>query len=921
MNHHEQPSSSRAGSSAGEEVRVTPMMAQYLEIKQANPDSLLFYRMGDFYELFFSDAEVASAALGIALTKRGKHLGEDIPMCGVPVHAADDYLQKLIRLGHKVAVCEQTEDPAEARKRGSKAVVRRDVVRLVTPGTLTEENLLQSGRNNYLAALARVKHANEMALAWLDMSTGEFEASPVSQVTLMAELARLDPSELLVPDSLLADEEAGPVLADYRPVLTPMPSARFDSAAAGDRLKAYYGVASLDAFGNFNRALISACGALLDYVELTQVGRLPVLRRPIIREPGHSVLIDAATRANLELVRTSSGTRSGSLLDAIDKTVTGAGSRLLADWLAAPLTGVADISARHDAVEAFTDAAGQEASQDIRTALRQAPDITRALSRLSVGRGSPRDLAAIGGGIRAAVLIATRFQHRHGMDPWPTRVANVFASLAAADAVFADHLVAMLTDELPATARDGGFIRAGANAELDENRALRDESRKVIAGLQASYADETGIKTLKIKHNNMLGYFIELNQQAGEQLLDASHAGRFIHRQTMANAMRFTTTELAGLEQKILAAADRARAIELGLFDDMAGMVRERAGMLHAVSGALAELDVFTALAELATRGDYVRPYVDSSRKFEIEAGRHPVVEAALRKQEGATFVPNDCSLSAGEIDNEGNLSRHIKLITGPNMAGKSTYLRQNAVIALLAQAGSFVPARAAHIGVVDRIFSRVGAADDLARGRSTFMVEMVETATILNLATDRSLVILDEIGRGTATYDGLSIAWACIEHLHSVNRCRALFATHFHELTALSSRLDSVANATVKVREWQGEVIFLHEVVSGAADRSYGIQVARLAGLPQAVIDRASEVLHLLEESERSDAHQRIVDDLPLFSAAPQRPVQKTAPVLPGAAEVLDRVRAIVPDELTPREALDLLYELKTLAAGRSNG
>jgi DNA mismatch repair protein MutS len=700
-----------------------------------------------------------------------------------------------------------------------------------------------------------------------------------------------------------------------------MPSARFDSAAAGDRLKGYYGVASLDAYGNFTRALTSACGALLDYVELTQVGRLPALRPPVIREPGHSVLIDAATRANLELVKTMSGSRSGSLLGAIDLTVTGAGGRLLADWLAAPLTSVAEISARHDAVESFTDLSSQEVCHEVRTALRHAPDITRALSRLSVGRGSPRDLAALGAGIRAAVLLSTRFQHRHGMDPWPSRIANAFATMAAADAEFAEYLGDMLSDELPATARDGGFIRQGANAELDENRALRDESRKVIAGLQASYADETGIKTLKIKHNNMLGYFIELNQQAGEQLLDASHAGRFIHRQTMANAMRFTTTELAGLEQKILAAADRARAIEIELFEAMSAMARERAGMLHAIAGALAELDVFTALAELAVSRDYVRPNVDASRRFEIEAGRHPVVEQALRKQDGAAFVANDCSLSAGEAGEDGNPSRHIKLITGPNMAGKSTYLRQNAIIALLAQTGSFVPARAAHIGVVDRIFSRVGAADDLARGRSTFMVEMVETATILNLATERSLVILDEIGRGTATYYGLSIAWACVEHLHAVNRCRALFATHFHELTALSSRLDTVANATVKVREWQGDVIFLHEVVPGAADRSYGIQVARLAGLPQAVIDRASEVLHLLEESERSDAHQRIVDDLPLFSVAPQRPVQKTAPVPPGAAEVLDRVRAILPDELTPREALDLLYELKTLAASRSNG
>jgi DNA mismatch repair protein MutS len=901
--------------------KVTPMMAQYLEIKQANPDSLLFYRMGDFYELFFKDAEVASAALGIALTKRGKHLGDDIPMCGVPVHAADDYLQKLIRLGHRVAVCEQTEDPAEAKKRGSKAVVRRDVVRLVTPGTLTEENLLQSGRNNYLAALSRVRSSDGMALAWLDMSTGEFEAAPVTPVSLLAELARLAPSELLVPDSLLADGELSHMLEPYRPVLTPLPAARFDSASAQARLCDYYKVASLDAYGSFDRALVAACGALLEYVELTQVGKLPALQPPSIRDPGHTVLIDAATRANLELAQTLAGSRKGSLLDVVDFTVTGAGSRLLAGWLAAPLTGIAAISSRHDAVEAFTDEAGQEVAGDVRATLRQAPDISRALSRLTLGRGSPRDLAAIASGLHAAARLADRFSHRAGIDPWPTAVANVWSALSAADTAFADHLSAMLAEELPATTRDGGFIRAGADEALDENRALRDESRKVIASLQARYAEETGLKSLKIKHNNMLGYFIELNQQSGETLLGEAHAGQFIHRQTMANAMRFTTTELTGLEQKILAAADRARAIELEIFDRLLTMVGERAGMLQSVARALSELDVFTALAELAVRLDYVRPHVDQSRKFEIEGGRHPVVEAAIRRQDGAHFVPNDCSLTAGETDADGEATRHIKLITGPNMAGKSTYLRQNAIIALLAQAGSFVPAAAAHIGVVDRVFSRVGAADDLARGRSTFMVEMVETATILNLATERSLVILDEIGRGTATYDGLSIAWACVEHLHGVNRCRALFATHFHELTALSSRLDSVANATVKVREWQGEVIFLHEVVPGAADRSYGIQVARLAGLPPAVIDRATEVLHLLEQSEQSEAHQRIIDDLPLFSSA-QRPASSARPQMDDATRaVIDALAETLPDELSPRDALELVYKLKALAGSGGNG
>jgi DNA mismatch repair protein MutS len=897
--------------------KVTPMMAQYLEIKRANPDSLLFYRMGDFYELFFFDAEVASVALGIALTKRGKHLGEDIPMCGVPVHAADDYLQKLIRAGHKVAVCEQTEDPAEAKKRGSKSVVRRDVVRLVTPGTLTEDNLLQAGRNNYLACLARVRSNDEMALAWLDMSTGEFEATTVTPVSLLAELARLDPSELLLPDTLLGDGELSMMLEPYRTVVTPLPAARFDSSAVEARLCAYYKVAALDAYGSFSRALISACGALFEYVELTQVGKLPALRPPVVREPGHTVLVDAATRANLELARTLSGSRKGSLLDAIDTTVTGAGSRLLAGWLAAPLTHVADISARHDAVEAFTDTAGQSVCDDVRTTLRHAPDVTRALSRISLDRGSPRDLAAIASGLRTASGLAERFQHRAGIDPWPHVVANVWSTLAAADMDFAEHLEVMLADELPATARDGGFIRTGADELLDESRALRDESRKVIAGLQARYADETGLKSLRIKHNNMLGYFIELNQQSGEQLLGEQHAGRFIHRQTMANAMRFTTTELTALEQKILSAADRAKAIELEMFARLAVMVRNRAGMLHAMARALAELDVVTSLAALAVKQSFTRPFMDASRTFNIEGGRHPVVELALRQQRGTAFVPNDCDLSAGVTTPDGEPLRHIKLITGPNMAGKSTYLRQNAIIALLAQAGSFVPAKSAHIGVVDRVFSRVGAADDLARGRSTFMVEMVETATILNLATERSLVILDEIGRGTATYDGLSIAWACVEHLHSVNMCRALFATHYHELTALASRLDRVANATVKVREFQGEVVFLHEVLPGAADRSYGIQVARLAGLPPTVIERASEVLKLLEETDRSRSSQRIADELPLFAAA-VRPASGvgTGSANPVMAELQARLAKVLPDELSPLEALELVYQLKTVAS-----
>ena len=622
MNKTHQPAAASSAAASDPAGKVTPMMAQYTTIKQAHPESLLFYRMGDFYELFFGDAEVASAALGIALTKRGKHLGDDIPMCGVPVHAADVYLPKLIRLGHKVAVCEQTEDPADAKKRGSKSVVRRDVVRLVTPGTITEDNLLQAGRSNYLACLARIKAEDSMALSWLDMSSGEFAVTSVTGPSLMSELARIDPSELLVSDALAGDGDLSALLDEVAATITPLPASRFDSTSARNRLQDYYHVASLDAFGSFDRAATAAAGVLLDYVMLTQVGKLPSLRIPTMVEPGHIVLIDAATRANLELVKTLSGERTGSLLHTIDLTVTGPGGRLLADRLAAPVTGVDEIIARHDAVEALTSDAAP--CGDIRDVLRHAPDMNRALARLSLKRGSPRDLAAVKDGIMLCAALAGAHPERSGIAPWPDKLAGIWTALGQADTEFATQLERVLSDELPATTRDGGFIRAGASAELDENRALRDESRKVIAGLQTRYAEGTGLKNLKIKHNNMLGYFIELNQQGGEQLLGADHAGEFIHRQTMANAMRFTTTELTGLEQKISLAGDRARAIEIGMFEHLADEACSRAAMLHAISDALAQLDVYCALAELAMRHDYARPHIDGSRCFDIQRGTPP---------------------------------------------------------------------------------------------------------------------------------------------------------------------------------------------------------------------------------------------------------------------------------------------------------
>ena len=873
---------------------ATPMMAQYLEIKARHPDALLFYRMGDFYELFFDDARAAAAALDIALTRRGQHQGRDIEMCGVPHHSAEGYLLTLIRKGFRVAICEQMESPAEAKKRGHKAVVRREVMRLVTPGTLTEDSLLQARAHNFLAAWAEVRGAG--ALAWVDVSTGDVTVAMAEPARLGPLLARVAPAEMLVAEG--AAGAAAAIAADMGVTLTPRPAAAFDSQAAARRITDLYGVDSADAFGALDRAETGALGAVLDYLELTQRGRLPLLRPPVRERAGGTMQIDAATRTNLELVRDLSGNRRNSLLSAIDRTVTGAGARLLEVRLTSPTTDLAEITARHDAVAAL--AAAPAMTADIRAALRGAPDMERALSRLGLGRGGPRDLAALRDGLARAAELAARLS----ADDLPPRLQEAAAGLTGHEAL-AGELDAALVAEPPVQIREGGAIAPGYDSDLDETRRLRDEGRGVIAGLQRQYAEHAGIASLKIKHNNVLGYFVETPATHAARMAAEPLSRTFIHRQTTANQVRFTTLELSELETRILNAGNRALELERAIFDRLSAAALAAAPAIATTARALAEIDLTAALADLAAAEGWTRPRVDDSRAFAVTGGRHPVVEQALRR-DGQAFVANDCDLSA-----EGG--RPVWLLTGPNMAGKSTFLRQNALIALLAQAGSFVPAEAAHIGVVEQLFSRVGAADDLARGRSTFMVEMVETAAILNQAGGRALVILDEIGRGTATYDGLSIAWATLEHLHDVNGCRALFATHYHELTALSAKLKGLRNATMAVREWEGEVIFLHEVQDGAADRSYGVQVARLAGLPPAVIARARQVLEALEEGERGRGGKAkaLIDDLPLFSAAPP-----PAPPAPADGALAARLAKVLPDAMTPREALELVYELKALAA-----
>ena len=871
--------------------QVTPMMAQYLEVKARHADALLFYRMGDFYEMFFDDAVAAAEALDIALTKRGQHLGEDIPMCGVPVHAAENYLLTLIRKGFRVAVCEQLEDPAEAKKRGSKSVVKRDVVRVVTPGTLTEDSLLDARRHNYLTAYFESRDGSA-ALAWCDMSTGGFWVMPVTPARLGPELARLAPREILISENL--DPSRIALIKETGASVTCLAPSSFDSRSAETRLTDLFKVDSLEAFGQFERPDLSAMGAVVDYLDITQKGNLPRLQRPQRQSLTRVMLIDAATRKNLEITQSLSGGRKGSLLAVLDKTVTSAGGRLVERRLSAPSTDFDEITARHDAV---TFALSNSSISDrLREILRKVPDMERALSRLSLDRASPRDLAAIRSGLRQAQEVAAQLG---GIE-----LSSLWRNLAT-DLVGHEPLIGLLTDALieepPLLARDGGFVASGYHPELDEMRALRDEGRGIVAKMQADYISTTGIPSLKIKHNNVLGYFIETTATHAEKMLSAPLSEQFIHRQTTANAVRFTTVDLSELETKILNSGARAIEIEKQIFEALRHEILAQFDPVMRAAFALASADFYLTLAHIARAQDWARPEITKDRDFDIVAGRHPVVEDALRGSKDR-FVPNDCALSP-QSD-----AAAIQLLTGPNMAGKSTYLRQNALIVILAQMGGFVPARLAKLGLVSQVFSRVGASDDLARGRSTFMVEMVETAAILNQADHRALVILDEIGRGTATYDGLSIAWATLEFLHDVNKCRALFATHYHELTALAGTLSGARNATVAVKEFEGEIVFLHELREGAADRSYGVQVAKLAGLPPAVIHRAEEVLKKLEKNDREGGAQKsLIDDLPLFTAQP-------APQAPKSSPLEDRLHAVHPDEMTAREALDLIYDLKAL-------
>ncbi len=885
-----------------EKNNITPLLQQYFDIRKSYPDYLLFFRLGDFYEMFFDDAVVASKALDLTLTKRGYYNDKPIPMCGVPFHAYENYLSRLIKQGYKVAICEQMEDPAEAKKRGYKAVVKRDVIRLVTAGTLTEDNLLDSRKNNFLLGIVRT--TGILGASWLDISTGDFYTEEIpflgnkeEQSKLGSLLSRLSPVEILISDNYLQNPHIFEIFADYRPQLSVLPQARFNAENALHNLLEYFKVSSMEVYGSFSKEEITAAGILLDYVKNTQKSQNVRIEKPTKIQNRDIMEIDASTRRSLEIISSASSVRNSSLLDVMDNTATAVGARMLASRLSNPLLNIEEINNRLNAIDFFVENANPR--NRLQAILKGTSDAERALYRLIVGRGGPRDMASIGETLSLLPKIKNILASPQ---------ENIFQELPPAiqkiTQKFGEHqnlvmeLKKALAEDLPLLARDGGFVAQGYYPPLDNLRELQKNTAGCIEKMQEKYQEETGITALKIKNNTLIGHFIEVPSKYAVQLMENQ---QFIHRQSVLNAVRYTTVELNEFENEIRNAAEKALNIELEIFNNLLNLIKISSDDISRSLKAIGELDIASSFANLSIERKYCRPQVDNSLLFEIKEGRHPVVEVSLSAEGQNAFVCNDCVL--------GEKNSNIWLITGPNMAGKSTFLRQNALIAIMAQAGFYVPATSAHIGVVNKVFSRVGASDDLARGRSTFMVEMVETSAILNQADERSLVILDEIGRGTATFDGLSIAWAVVEHLHEINHCRALFATHYHELTSLSQKLNKMSLHCMKIKEYQGDVVFMHEVIDGAADRSYGIHVAKLAGLPPLAVKRAEQVLASLENDKKNTSIKEQTDELPLFSAI------KIEKEIPQKSPVLEALEQINPDVLSPREALEELYKLKEIS------
>ena len=871
-----------------ETSKATPMVAQYLSIKKNHLDCLLFFRMGDFYELFFDDAIEAAKILEITLTKRGSYNGEDIPMCGVPAHSSDLYLSKLIKNGVKVAICEQTKAPIKKNPNSNQNLMKREVVRIITPGTLTDDNILEPKNYNFL--LSVLYNSKFIGLSWVDISTGDFYSKRVEKKQLISELQKIDPNEIIFKCNPTEENKLFIEFEDYNYSKV---TERISEIDCLRKIKNALNLSDTKKLEDFYKEEIIASGYLLDYIYRTQKGKLPNIRFLVSKNTINEMVIDHSTFKNLEILESNSGFKGGSLVSVIDKTSTSSGGRLLKKYLSAPLYNVEKINQRLDVVQFFVE--NNQVSQNIKANMISIADIERTLSRISLGRSTPRDL----GSIRDAMLYIINIKNILENQEIPVELLNQKNELIINQNLI-EELQNSLNEVLPINIKDD-FVKPKYSKELDEIKNLRDSSKNHIEDLKKKYISITGIGSLKIRHNNILGYFIEVTNKFSDKIIEnipLEFKNFFIHRQSMANTKRFTTLELAELEGKIASAAERVIKIEAEIFDKICFQVLESSKILYRNAKAIAEIDLFLSLSFNSIEKSYIRPIIDDSKCFEITGGRHPVVEQIINSS-GNTFTPNDCNLSD---------KNRLWLITGPNMAGKSTFLRQNAIIALLAQIGSYVPADFAHIGIIDKLFSRVGAGDDLARGRSTFMVEMTEAAGILNQATPKSLVILDEIGRGTATFDGLSLAWASVEHLHEINQSRTLFATHYHELTALKAQLQNLKLYNLKVKEWDGEIIFLHLVEPGSADKSYGILVAKLAGLPKVAILRAKQVLEVFEKRDIKENKSLGISELPLFSDSNQNDLDKRT------EEIIEILKYIDPDKCSPKEALEKIYELKSL-------
>ena len=869
-------------------LKTTPMFQQFLEIKADNLDCLLFFRMGDFYELFFEDAVIASKELDIALTSRGKYDGDPVPMCGVPHHAYMPYLEKLTKNNYKVAICEQTESPKEAKIRGgTKALVKREVVRIVTPGTLTEEILLDADKNNFLLSINT--NNKNIGISWLDVSTGELYTEECFKNNFLSVIARIRPSEILLMgtvDNYYSDL----IKKTFDCVVSPLIQNINNSKKAEKLICLHFGVKTLASFGRFSENEIITCWSLLDYVSLTQKGNLPPIRFPKSIKNESLMRIDSSTRKSLEISQTLIGNKKGSLIDAVDMTLTAVGARQLDKDISAPLTNIEEINGRLDMIDFLIDS--NTVRESIRKILKSSADIDRAKARVILSRGGPRDLESIKLGIEGAHNLDNILDNKK-FERFPKDFIALKKHLNRCSELL-NLLKSILSENLPLFVKDGGFVKKGYSKELDEVCSFRDQSRQHILEMEVEERAKTGLTSLKIKYNNVIGYFFEVTQLQKKKFLEIKNAERFIPRQSLKGAARFVTEALSRLSESISNAAEQAIEIELRIFEEIKSLIKAQHDALANISYTLSRLDVASSLAEVSILHNFVRPNILDDQNLEIIGGRHPSVELVMQKNGENKFFSNDCHLDQED---------KIWLLTGPNMAGKSTFLRQNALITILAQSGSFVPAEKASIGIVDSLFSRVGSSDDLASGRSTFMVEMLETAAILNQAGKKSLVIMDEVGRGTSTYDGLSLAWSILEHLHNTSHSRTLFATHYHELTKLSETLPSLSCHTMQVKEWENKVIFLYTVMSGVAKSSYGIHVASLAGIPNSVLRRAKKIL---QEFETSGTRNNLSKEEKEVSTSKFIKTNNKTEIINN---LINDMSVINLDALSPKEALDKLY------------